>query len=94
MYISGELKIHKSDGVTKAARKAKVLDNGELAVWEPNIDDLPNQHDGDPDIIVSADMWERVEREGSSWRDNITSLVEQAKERDDVDVEDIKGLQL
>ena len=87
MDISGELKVHKSDGVTKSVSRAKVLNNGELAVWE-------YENDGEPDIIVSADMWERIERKGANWRSNMNSLIERAKQRDDVDVDDIKDLRL
>lgn len=87
MDISGQLKVHKSDGVTKDVSRAKILNNGELAVWEYD-------SDGEPDIIVSASMWKRIERNGANWRTNMKSVIKQAEERDDVDVDQIKDLRL
>lgn len=84
MQISGNVKVHKSDGMTKAVSKAEVLSNGSLAIWgTENID-------GEPDIIVSEDMWERVEREDHSWRRSAKhSYIQEAKERDDIDEEKV-----
>jgi len=77
---STEVAIHKSDGVTKHAAKVKIMDNGCLAVW----DTLETQEE--PDIVVKEDKWERVEREGHSWRQTSTeSVMEEARRRDDVD---------
>jgi hypothetical protein len=77
MKLTGNIKIHKSDGVTRQAKCVIVLDNGELAVWD--------KQKGEPDILVSEDKWERVEREGHSWRQSsYSNVMEEAKERDDV----------
>jgi len=79
MKISGDVKVHKSDGVTRAVIAAKVLDDGSLAVWD-------SDKDKEPDIIVTPDKWERVERDGHNWRQTSTkAIMEQARERDDVD---------
>jgi len=96
MKITGELKVHKSDGVTRPARRAEVMKNGALAVWdEPRVD--ANKMElikwGEPDIIVSEEKWERIEREGHSWRHTSTKAVmEQARKRDDVDEDEVADM--
>lgn len=84
--MTGELKIHKSDGVTRVASKAEVLDDGSLAVW----DDKDND---EPDIIVTSDYWQRIEKEGHSWRrSNYKQIMEEAKNRDDVDEDELSNI--
>lgn len=86
MDIRGNIKIHKADGITKSVVRAKVIQDGCLAVWDEAID-------GDPDIIVQSDKWERIEREGHSWRRSHSSnIIEEAKERDDVDVDQVREM--
>lgn len=47
----------------------------------------------EPDIVVKADKWERVQREGNYWkRSSTTAVINKAKERDDVDEEQIKDV--
>jgi len=83
MKITGSVKIHKSDGVTREALGVKVMDNGSLAVWD-------KKTSGEPDILVSEDKWERVERDGHSWRQTSSqAILEEARERDDVDADDV-----
>lgn len=79
MRLTGSIKIHKSDGITRPARQVEILDNGCLAVWD---DDKTKE----PDIVVQDDKWERVEREDSSWRHTSPqAIMKEAEERDDVD---------
>lgn len=85
MLITGELKVHKSDGVTREATRAEVLPDGSLAVWDAN-----EGLEKGPDIIVRPDLWERIEREGHNWKHTSSAALEQrAKRRDDVDEDDI-----
>ena len=83
--ITGQIKVHKTDNQVRNVYKAKILDSGGLAVWDGEDSD-------EPDIIVSADMWRRVERDGHSWlRSGHNAILEEAKERDDVNEELIKN---
>lgn len=82
--ITGTVKVHKSDNQVRNARKAKVMGDGSLAVWDDNIN-------SEPDIIVSQDMWRRVERDDHSWLGGgHTNIMKEAKERDDVNEEMIR----
>lgn len=93
MKITGELKVHKSDGVTRPVRKARVMKNGALAVWdEPRVDanKLELIKWGEPDIIVSEEKWERIERDGHHWRHTSSrAVMEEARKRDDVDEDEV-----
>jgi len=94
MRITGDLKIHKSDGVTRPAKSALVLEDGSLAVWDSIKKDsdgnnLPSAYDN-PDIIVESEKWHRIEREGHHWKHKSPqALKERAKNRDDVDEDDL-----
>lgn len=101
MFISGEIEVHKTDGVTRQCSAALILDDGSIAVWDilgtddyRLIDEALVDHETgeviEPDVIATADEWRRVEREGHSWKQTSTgALMERAKRRDDVDEEDI-----
>lgn len=39
MFITGEIKVHKNDGVTRHCKAAKVFGDGSLAVWDEAPDD-------------------------------------------------------
>lgn len=89
--MRGNLKIHKSDGITRSADKVKILPDGAIAVWD-NIDTTGFVESG-PDVIASSDKWERVEREDHSWRRSSTSnIIQEAKDRDDVDADDVTDI--
>jgi hypothetical protein len=82
-----EVVIHKSDGVTRRADKVQILSHGSLAVWDSHGDNE------DPDILVQGDKWERVEREGHSWRQTTSKAVmEEARKRDDVDEDEVANM--
>jgi len=82
MQITGEIKVHKSDNLTRAASKVEVMGDGSLAVWDGNTTE--------PDIIVRPEHWERIEREGHYWRQaSPEAIMDRAKERDDVDENEV-----
>lgn len=107
MFLTDEIKVHKTDGVTRQCQAAKVLGDGSLAVW----DNVPDDEYGfaivspgtgfqlvdrrtdeiiEPDIVVGSDKWERVERDGHSWKQTSpAALKERAKRRDDVDEDEL-----
>lgn len=107
MFITGEVEVHKADGVTRQAEAAKILDNGAIAVWDETPDDeygfaVVSPGTGfqliderteeiiEPDLVAQHDMWQRVEREGHSWKHTSpAALKERAKRRDDVDEDEI-----
>lgn len=51
MFITGDVKVHKSDGVTRSAEAMKVDDGGQLAVY----DDVPSDEFGFASISPSGD---------------------------------------
>jgi len=86
----GKVVIHKSDGVTRRAEKVQVLDNNALAVWDSEDD---SEGVDEPDIVVKADKWERIEKEEYSWRQSSASrIMQEARERDDVNEEFISDM--
>jgi len=83
MKLTGSIKIHKSDGVTRPARKVVVMDNACLAICD-------NEDCEEPDIVVPEDKWERVERDNTSWRQTSPeAIMREARERDDVDEDEV-----
>lgn len=83
--MTGNLEIHKSDGRTKSASAVAFSEPNFVAVWGNSEDPFTNEVE--PDIVVRKDKVERVEREGKSWK--LKSLSQRARERDDVDEDEI-----
>lgn len=106
--LTGEITIHKSDGVTRDAEATAENTSGSLSVWDeipfgfvkivypdgsstPLLIDERTSQIIEPDIVVKDDKWERVQRKGKYWKRSSTSaVIERAKERDDVDEEQVK----
>lgn len=105
MMTSGDVVVHQSRGVTRDCEAALVDDNGILSIWDVLPSDwkwidahgktFPYDHNEEgviePDLIVSSDKWEYIEVDNHRWKMNTReSIIERAKERDDVDEDDIK----
>lgn len=108
MILTGDIEIHKSDGVTRQASAVKITADSCLSLWDsiPDEDckfayigessrihlvDEITQEVIEPDVVVKESKWERVERDGHSWKNTTPSaLRERAKRRDDVDEDEIE----
>lgn len=100
--LSGNLSIHKKVE-TRPARAVAETDAGSLMVWDSLPEGkwywrseriVHETEDGiapyEPDIIVRADEWTRVEKEGHGWSfTNPETIRQMAQDRDDVDEDDV-----